>query len=158
VPDAQANLAPIPAGLTDEDGLDDRLAISRQLGADVTLNFHQRDVVGEILKLTGRRVVDASIEARGTQAALRVLKPGGMLSSLDVYSTDPGIPLGAFAAGLGDHRIVTSLCPGGKERMRRLMNVIETARAGLSALATHHYELTDVVEAYDLLVISAIAC
>ncbi|MCA3186000.1 MAG: NAD(P)-dependent alcohol dehydrogenase, partial [Cupriavidus sp.] len=71
-------------------------------------------------------------------------------SSLGVYSTDLRIPLGAFAAGLGDHRIVTSLCPGGKERMRRLMNVIEAARADLSPLVTHHYKLTDIVEAYDL--------
>ena len=37
---------------------------------------------------------------------------------------DLHIPLAAFAAGLGDHRIVTTLCPGGKERMRRLMSVI----------------------------------
>jgi hypothetical protein len=41
---------------------------------------------------------------------------GGPLSSLGVYSSDLKIPLGAFAAGLGDHRIVTTLCPGGKER------------------------------------------
>ena len=32
--------------------------------------------------------------------AFRVLKPGGTLSSLGVYSTDLVIPLGAFAAGL----------------------------------------------------------
>jgi hypothetical protein len=48
-----------------------------------------------------------------------------------VYSTDLTIPLGAFAAGLGDHRIVTTLCPGGKERMRRLMSVIEGGRVDL---------------------------
>ena len=54
------------------------------------------------------------------------------LSSLGVYSTDLTIPLGAFAAGLGDHQIVTSLCPGGKERMRRLMSVIQSGRLDLS--------------------------
>ena len=86
------------------------------------------DPVDEIMRLTDGRGVDVAIEALGTQATfeacLRVLRPGGTLSSLGVYSKDLMIPLGAFAAGLGDHTIVTTLCPGGKERMRRLMNVI----------------------------------
>ena len=62
------------------------------------------------------------------EAALRVLRPGGTLSSLGVYSGDLTIPLDAFAAGLGDHTIVTTLCPGGKERMRRLMEAIGSGR------------------------------
>ncbi|HTN30566.1 MAG TPA: NAD(P)-dependent alcohol dehydrogenase [Pseudomonas sp.] len=208
VPDAQANLAPVPDGLSDEqvlmcpdimstgfagaeaanirigdivvvfaqgpiglcatagarlrgastiivvDGVDQRLDVARHMGADVTLNFRNVDVVDEILKLTGGRGVDASIEALGTQTtfeqALRVLKPGGTLSSLGVYSQDLSIPLGAFHAGLGDHKIITSLCPGGKERMRRLLNVVASGRADFGALITHHYRLDDIVEAYDL--------
>lgn len=208
VPDAQANLAPVPDGLTDEqvlmcpdimstgfkgaenanirigdtvavfaqgpiglcvtagarllgattiiavDGNDHRLAMARKMGADLTLNFKNCDVIDEILKLTGGRGVDSSIEALGTQgtfeSALRILKPGGTLSSLGVYSSDLTIPLAAFAAGLGDHKINTALCPGGKERMRRLMNVIESGRADLGALVTHHYKLDDIVAAYDL--------
>jgi len=208
VPDAQANLAPVPDGLSDEqvlmcpdimstgfagaeaanikigdvvavfaqgpiglcatagaklrgastiiaiDGVDERLRIARQLGADVTLNFREVDVVDEIFKLTGGRGVDASIEALGLQStfeqALRVLKPGGTLSSLGVYSSDLTIPLDAFHAGLGDHRIVTSLCPGGKERMRRLLNVVASERVDLGALVTHQYRLENIVEAYDL--------
>jgi threonine dehydrogenase-like Zn-dependent dehydrogenase len=208
VPDAQANLAPVPDGLSDEqvlmcpdimstgfagaekadikigdivavfaqgpiglcatagaklrgasmiiaiDGVNERLEIAKQLGADVTLNFREVDVVDEILKLTGGRGVDAAIEALGTQAtfesALRVLKPGGTLSSLGVYSSDLTIPLGAFHAGLGDNKIVTSLCPGGKERMRRLLNVVASGRVDLGLLVTHEYKLDDIVAAYDL--------
>jgi threonine dehydrogenase-like Zn-dependent dehydrogenase len=124
------------------------------MGADVTLNFKNCDVVDEIMKLTGGRGVDSSIEALGTQgtfeSSLRILKPGGTLSSLGVYSSDLTIPLGAFAAGLGDHKIVTALCPGGKERMRRLMNVVASGRVELGALVTHHYKLDDIVAAYDL--------
>ncbi|WP_332670909.1 zinc-binding dehydrogenase [Aromatoleum sp.] len=136
------------------DGVNERLNISRKLGADVTLNFRECDVVGEILKITGGRGVDAAIEALGLQStfesALRVLKPGGTLSSLGVYSSDLTIPLGAFHAGLGDNRIVTSLCPGGKERMRRLLNVVASGRVDLGALVTHTYRLDDIVVAYDL--------
>jgi threonine dehydrogenase-like Zn-dependent dehydrogenase len=79
-----------------------------------------------------------------------VLKPGGTLSSLGVYSEDLKIPMAHFAAGLGDHTIRTALCPGGKERMRRLLNVVESGRVDLSAMVTHTYALDDIVEAYDL--------
>ena len=136
------------------DGVEQRLQIARQMGADITLNFNQVDVVAEILRLTGGRGVDAAIEALGLQStfesALRVLKPGGTLSSLGVYSTDLVIPLAAFHAGLGDHKIVTSLCPGGKERMRRLINVVASGRVDFGALVTHQYALDDIVAAYDL--------
>lgn len=124
------------------------------MGADITLNFNQVDVVDEILKITAGRGVDASIEALGLQLtfeqALRVLKPGGTLSSLGVYAEDLVIPVNAFAAGLGDHRINTALCPGGKERMRRLMSVVAADRFDFTALVTHEYQLDNIVEAYDL--------
>ncbi len=136
------------------DGIAGRLTMSRRCGADVTLNFREVDPVAEIMRLTDGRGVDVAIEALGTQAtfeaALRVLRPGGTLSSLGVYSTDLTIPLGAFAAGLGDHRIVTTLCPGGKERMRRLMNVIRSGRLDLTAMVTHRFKLDDIERAYEL--------
>ena len=48
-----------------------------------------------------------------------MLRQGGTLSTLAMYSTDLTIPLGAFAAGLDDHQIVTTLYPGSEERMHR---------------------------------------
>lgn len=136
------------------DGNDERLAVSRKLGADVTLNFKTQDVVAEVLKITGGKGADSAIEALGTQGtfenALRCIRPGGTLSSLGVYSEDLKIPLDAFGSGLGDHRINTALCPGGKERMRRLMSVIESGRIDLSPLVTHKYKLEDIAAAYDL--------
>src|SRR4029079_17291315 len=97
--------------------------------------------VQQIMDLTDGRGVDVAIEALGRQetfeGALRVLRPGGTLSSLGVYSSDLRIPLGAFLAGLGDHTIVTTLCPGGKERMRRLMAVVSSGRVDTRPLVTH---------------------
>lgn len=132
----------------------ERMEVARHLGADVVIDFSKTDPVDEILRLTGGRGVDSAIEALGLQstfeACLRILKPGGTLSSLGVYSEDLKLPLDAFLAGLGDHHIVTSLCPGGKERMRRLMNVIETGRIDLKSLVTHRFKLDDIEEAYEL--------
>src|ERR1051326_7609028 len=164
VPHAQANLAKIPDGLTDEqvmlladiastgfsgaesggvrigdavvifaqgpiglcatagaklmgasliigvDGDANRLAMARRMGADVVLDYREVDAVAEVKRLTGDGA-DVAIEALGTQQtfeqALRSLRPGGTLSSLGVYAGKLQMPYEAFAAGLGDHRIVT---------------------------------------------------
>lgn len=136
------------------DGNDHRLGMAKNMGADITLNFKNCDVVDEVMKITKGRGADSSIEALGLQStfesALRVLKPGGTLSSLGVYSTDLCIPLSAYAAGLGDHTIISALCPGGKERMRRLMEVVASGRVDFGSLVTHQYSLDNIVDAYDL--------
>jgi len=136
------------------DGIAARLEVSRRFGADVTVNIHDGDPVGQIMAITDGRGVDVAIEALGTQAtfegALRVIRPGGTLSSLGVYSTDLRIPLGPFAAGLGDHEIITTLCPGGKERMRRLVEVIRSGRVDLKPMVTHRFKLDQIEAAYDL--------
>jgi len=208
VPDAKANLAPIPHGLSDEDvvlvpdifstGLSGaesanikvgdsvavfaqgpiglcatlgaklrgaalivavdpvpaRLAMARRFGADVVIDPREQDPVAAIKKLTGGRGADAAIEALGRQetfeSALRAIRPGGTLSSLGVYAGKLVAPYEAIHAGLGDQRIVTTLCPGGKERMRRLMAMIEHRRVDLSPLVTHRFGLEHIQDAFDL--------
>lgn len=136
------------------DRLANRLEMARRMGADHVIDSSTLDPVDEIMRLTAGRGVDVAIEALGTQSTfescLRVLRPGGTLSSLGVYSRDVTIPLGAFASGLGDHTIVTSLCPGGKERMRRLMSVVQSGRVDLSPMVTHRFALDDIEKAYEL--------
>lgn len=131
-----------------------RISVARKMGASYVVDFKQGDVVKQIMALTEGRGVDVAIEALGTQAtfewALRVLRPGGTLSSLGVYSADLRIPLDAFASGLGDYRIVSTLCPGGKERMRRLMEVVASDRIDVSTLVTHRFRLDDIEAAYEL--------
>jgi len=130
-----------------------RMKMSRPMGADVVLDPQQCDVVAEVKKLTSGGA-DAAIEALGLQVtfenALRCLRPGGTLSSLGVYSGKLQVPYDAFAAGLGDYKIVTTLCPGGKERMRRLMSLVQTNRFDPTPLLTHSFKLDQIVEAYDL--------
>jgi alcohol dehydrogenase len=135
------------------DGDERRLAMARSMGADVALDYRDTDVVAEVQRLTGGGA-DVSIEALGTQqtfeSCLRCLRPGGTLSSLGVYSGKLQIPYEAFAAGIGDYRVVTTLCPGGKERMRRLMEVVRRKRVDLTPLLTHKFPLERISEAYEL--------
>jgi len=130
-----------------------RMEMSKQMGADVVLDPTEGDVVAKIKKLT-RGGADVAIEALGLQETfencLRSLRPGGTLSSLGVYSGKLQVPYDAFAAGIGDYKIVTTLCPGGKERMRRLMLMVQAKRFDPMPLLTHSFKLDQIVEAYDL--------
>lgn len=131
-----------------------RQQVALKMGADIVLDPAKVNVAEEVHRLTDGRGADVAIEALGKQAtfesALRSLRPGGTLSSLGVYSGKLEIPLDAFGAGIGDYKIVTTLCPGGKERMRRLMELVLHHRVDLTPLITHHYSLNRIIEAYDL--------
>jgi threonine dehydrogenase-like Zn-dependent dehydrogenase len=130
-----------------------RLEIAKKFGA-TSVMLAGADNVSEIRGLTGGQGVDVAIEALGVQAtfesALRVLKPGGTLSSVGVYSGHLSVPHDAIGAGLSDQKIVTTLCPGGKERMRRLMRLVESGRIDLTPLLSHVFPLEEIAEAYEL--------
>jgi threonine dehydrogenase-like Zn-dependent dehydrogenase len=127
--------------------------MAKRMGADVVIDYSKQDVVAEIKKATGGGA-DVAIEALGTQGtfenALRSVRPGGTVSSLGVYSGHLTMPLDAIAAGLSDLNVMTTLCPGGKERMRRLMSVVLAKRFPFRELLTHSFALGDIGAAYDL--------
>ncbi|HEX4227405.1 MAG TPA: alcohol dehydrogenase catalytic domain-containing protein [Bryobacteraceae bacterium] len=130
-----------------------RLQMARHFGASGTLLANE-DPVGEIMRMTEGRGVDVAIEALGTQATfencLKVLTPAGTLSSVGVYSGHLRVPGENFGAGLSDIKIVTTLCPGGRERMHRLMRLVEAHRIDLTPLFTHSFTLDQIKEAYEV--------
>ncbi len=105
VPYARANLAPVPDELSDE-----------------------QYPFEAVRRLTGGRGVDAAIEALGTQgtfeSCVKATRPGGHVSSLSVYGGKLELPLEAYVYGIGDKQILSTLCPGGKGRMRKLMELV----------------------------------
>lgn len=136
------------------DGNDTRLNIAKELGATHTINFKTTDVIKEVTKITDGRMLDSSIECLGTTATfsqgIKLLRPGGVLSSLGVYSDDLPLKVEDVAFGLGDHCIEFSLCPGGSERMRRLMELIDNKRVDLTKLVTHTMPFDKIIDAYNL--------
>jgi alcohol dehydrogenase len=130
-----------------------RLQMATQFGATTTLTPADGPL-DRIRELTGGRGVDVAIEALGTQetfeSALRSLRPGGTLSSVGVYSGHLNLPVDAMGAGLADQTVVTTLCPGGKERISRLMRLVRSKRVDLLPLLTHVYPLADIAEAYEV--------
>lgn len=135
------------------DGDDERIRAARAMGVDHVLDYRKCDPVAEIKRLTNGGV-DVAIEALGTQETfencLRVVRPGGTVSSLGVYSGKLTIPYDAFGAGIADVNIITTLCPGGKDRMQRLIAMVQSGRLELHPLITHRFRLSQIQEAYSL--------
>jgi threonine dehydrogenase-like Zn-dependent dehydrogenase len=136
------------------DTLDNRLHLAREMGADEVVDFTQEDPVAAIKRLTEGRGVDVAIEALGLQQtfqwSLEATRPGGTVSSLGVYGGKLEIPVEPFEYGIGDKKILTTLCPGGKERMRKLMELVRHGRIDLGRLITHSFALGEIEDAYEL--------
>jgi alcohol dehydrogenase len=136
------------------DAIEKRLHLSREMGATEVIDFTQEDPVAAIKRLTGGRGVDVAIEALGKQDTfqwcLEATRPGGTVSSLGVYGGKLEIPIEPFVYGIGDKKILTTLCPGGKERMRTLMELVRHGKLDVSKLITHRFGLDQIEEAYDL--------
>jgi alcohol dehydrogenase len=131
-----------------------RLKMAKEMGASEVIDHSTKDPVREIMRITNGRGVDVAIEALGLQqtfeSCLRVLRPGGKLSSLGVYSGKLEVPVDAYGAGIADIQILSTLCPGGKERMRRLMELVASRRLNLRPLLTHDFSLEQINRAYEV--------
>jgi threonine dehydrogenase-like Zn-dependent dehydrogenase len=134
-----------------------RKELSKRFGADVVIDFKDRDPVKAILDLTDGAGVDAAIESFGSQetfeACIKVTRPGGTISSVGYYGKGDyiKIPRREWGVGMSDKTIRTGLCPGGKERMKRLLRLIENGRIDPTPLTTHTFKFDDIERAFHLM-------
>jgi threonine dehydrogenase-like Zn-dependent dehydrogenase len=134
-----------------------RQELAKHFGADVVVNFEDQDPVEAIMELTQGQGVDAAIEALGAQATfeacIKVTRPGGTISNVGYHGHGEyvKIPRLAWGVGMSDKTIRTALCPGGKERMQRLLRLLETGRVDPTPLTTHTFAFDDLEKAFHMM-------
>ncbi len=134
-----------------------RLELSKYYGADIILNFTEVDPDEAILELTAGVGVDSSLEAIGSQMAMdscfRATRPGGTIVNLGIHSDGDtiDIPNDGWGRGMREHTIKGILCPGGNERMVRMMRLIETGRIDPTKLTTHRFPFDRLDEAFEVM-------
>jgi threonine dehydrogenase-like Zn-dependent dehydrogenase len=134
-----------------------RQEMARHFGADIVVDYTKTDQVAEILRLTDGQGVDSAIEALGSQetfeGCVKVTRPGGTISVIGYFGKGDYvmIPRIDWGVGMSDKTIRTGLCPGGKERMRRLLRLIETGRVDPTPLTTHTFTFTEIERAFHMM-------
>ncbi|MFC1956082.1 zinc-binding dehydrogenase, partial [Chloroflexota bacterium] len=134
-----------------------RQELAWHFGADIVVDFTQLEPVAEILRLTDGQGVDSAIEALGAQKTfkdcVKVTRPGGAISVIGYHGQGDYvmIPRMEWGVGMSDKSINTGLCPGGKERMRRLLRLIETGRVDPTPMTTHTFKIDELEKAFHMM-------
>jgi isopropanol dehydrogenase (NADP+) len=134
-----------------------RKELAKHFGADIVIDFKEKDPVKAILDVTDGQGVDSSIEALGSQASfeacIKATRPGGTISNVGYHGHGEylQIPRIEWGVGMSDKTIRTGLCPGGAERMKRLMRLLETGRVDPTPLTTHRFKFAEVEKAFRMM-------
>lgn len=134
-----------------------RQELAKHFGADVVVDFTKVDPAEEIRRLTDGQGVDSAIECLGAQATfeacVKATRPGGTISVAGYFGHGDyvKIPRLEWGVGMSDKTIRTGLCPGGRERMGRLLRLLEHGRVDPTPLTTHRFPFTEVDRALHLM-------
>ena len=134
-----------------------RQELARRYGADHVVDYTKQDPVAAILDLTGGQGVDTAIEALGSDdtfiACVKATRPGGTISNVGYHGHGDyvRIPRLEWGVGMSDKTIRTGLCPGGSERMKRLMRLIRTGRVDPTPMTTHRFPFSRIETAFRMM-------
>lgn len=99
--------------------------------------------------------VDSAIEALGAEAtfenAVKVTHPGGTISNIGYHGTGDyvKIPRLEWGVGMSEKTIRTSLCPGGRFRLQRLLRLLENKKIDPTKLTTHKFKFDQADKAFE---------
>jgi threonine dehydrogenase-like Zn-dependent dehydrogenase len=134
-----------------------RQVLARKFGADTVVDFTKGDPVRQILELTEGRGTDSAIEALGAEETfmncVRVTRPGGTISNVGYHGVGDyvRIPRLDWGVGMNDKTIRTGLCPGGRERMARLLRFLSVGRVDPTPMTTHRFAFSEIEKAFGIM-------
>jgi threonine dehydrogenase-like Zn-dependent dehydrogenase len=128
---------------------EDRLAIGRQLGVDITLNVREVDPVKKVMELTDGVGADMIVECTGQPGpaaeAFQMVRKNGRLSINGVYQEPVTVPLNKIVQW---NLLITGPKAEGMWAMERAIPLLADGRLNLKPLITHRFSLDDINEAF----------
>lgn len=116
-------------------------------GATDRINYKDGDIVEQLLEKTNGLGVDHVIISGGPASvmaqAVDMVKPGGVISNVNYFGSGIDsndylpIPRLAWGNGMAHKTIRGGLCPGGRARMERMIEIVRHKRVDPSLMATH---------------------
>jgi len=139
--------------------------VARQYGASDVIRYDDgryghatpSDIlVTRILQRTGQvdKVIVAGGDTETLAMAVRLVKPGGIVSNINFYdqATSLTIPMPDWGLGMADKDIRGSFCPGGGVQLAALLQLIKHGRIDPTKLITHEFHgFTALPDAFDVM-------
>lgn len=126
--------------------------VAKEFGATGIINYKDGAILDQVMDKTRGAGVDRVIIAGGGcdmfDAAVKMLKPGGVIGNVDYLGAGDyvKIPRAEWGVGMGHKTIAGGLMPGGRLRLEKLAAMVMAGRIDPSRLITHRFEGLDKVE------------
>lgn len=129
---------------------DDRLAVGQKLGADITLNVNQVNVVERIMQLTHGIGADMVVECTGQAGpaaqALEIVRKNGRISYNGIYHEPVTLQLDKIVQW---NLLITGPKAEGMLNLERAIPLMADGRMNLTPLITHKFNLDDINKAFE---------
>lgn len=139
-----------PAEIIMVDLDENRLEVSKTFGATQTINSSSGKAIEEVMKLTGDRGVDVAIEAVGIPATFdvcqEIVKAGGHIANIGVHGKS--VELHLEKLWVQNITMTTGLVD--TYTIPMLMKTVGSGTLEPDQLITHHFKLSEIMEAYDV--------
>lgn len=121
--------------------------VAEKFGATDRISYKQGDIVEQIMDLTGGQGVDHVIIGGGPAntlaQAVDMVKPGGTIGNVNYFGSGVDkndylpVPRLNWGSGMAHKTIRGGLCPGGRARMERMVEIVRHKRVDPALLVTH---------------------
>lgn len=131
--------------------LDDyRLDVAKRLGATYVINDSDKTAVKTILEMTEGKGVDVAIEAVGTSEAFdacqSIIAPGGHIANIGVHGKSVSLHL----EKLWNKNITLTTALVDTFSIPTLLKILTSGQLNPSELITHHFDLEEILKAYEI--------
>ncbi|MFI5130487.1 MAG: zinc-dependent alcohol dehydrogenase family protein [Chitinophagales bacterium] len=138
-----------PAQIILIDPDDNRLAVAKKFGATEIINNSKVDPIERVKTLTGNKGADTVIEAVGIPATFELCQslvaPGGTIANIGVHGKSAELHLERLWA----HNITITTRLVDTVTTPMLLKTIQSKKLNSRQLITHHFKLSDIINAYD---------
>jgi alcohol dehydrogenase len=138
-----------PAEIVMIDLDENRLQVSKRLGATATINATDGKASEALMKMTNGRGVDTAIEAVGVPASFIVCEdivaPGGTIANIGVH----GVKVDLHLERLWAQNITITTRLVDTATLPMLLKTVQSGKIDPKLLITHRFKLDDILSAYD---------
>ncbi len=138
-----------PAEIIMVDPDENRLQVSKRLGATATVSATNGKAADAVMKLTDGRGVDTAIEAVGVPASFLtcedIVAPGGTIANVGVH----GAKVDLHLERLWSHNITVTTRLVDTVTTPLLLKTVQSRKIDPKVLITHRFQLDQILDAYD---------